>query len=323
MKFWDYILDKSIVFSFDRTGYRRHAEAFPEVQMRADLSTLHAVVTGANSGIGFATALQLSKLGVTVTIIGRNEQRTEAAAKQLHELGCVKVRRLCCDLSILSQVEVLADALPQVDILVHNAGDMIHELTFTAAGIEKITATHVVGPWRLTELLVAQDKLDLSRDARVIFVSSGGMYSQPLLVERLNEFPDGYDGVKHYALTKRAQVSLAEAFAKRYPNTKLVSVAMHPGWVDTPALRRAMPTFWRLTQRILRTPDQGADTIVWLSTIESQYFEDKGHFFFDREAVAVHLSERTRTLSQSTDSLWQSVASMCSDPQPLKEDSAP
>ena len=156
---------------------------------------------------------------------------------------------------------------------------MVHDLTFTAAGIETITATHVVGPWRLTELLIAQRKLDLNRDARVIFVSSGGMYTQPLLLERLNQFKDGYDGVKHYALTKRAQVSLAEAFTERYANTQLIAVAMHPGWVDTPALRRAMPTFWRLTQSILRTPDQGADTIVWLSTVESQYFNDKDIFF--------------------------------------------
>ena len=310
MKFWDYILDKSIVFSFDRTGFQRHAQKFPEVQQRSDISSLHALVTGANSRIGFATAHQLSKLGATVTIVGRNQQRTENAERRLHEMGCPKVRRFCCDLSDLTAVEALAEALPKIDVLIHNAGDMVHDLTFTAAGIETITATHVVGPWRLTELLIAQRKLDLNRDARVIFVSSGGMYTQPLLLERLNQFKDGYDGVKHYALTKRAQVSLAEAFTERYANTQLIAVAMHPGWVDTPALRRAMPTFWRLTQSILRTPDQGADTIVWLSTVESQYFNDKGHFFFDREAVDVYLSGRTRALSQSNDALWHSVATL-------------
>ena len=311
MKFWDYLLDKSIVFSFDRTGFHRHAQKFPEVYQRADTSSLHAVVTGANSGIGFATAYQLSKLGVRVTIVGRNQQRTEDAEKRLHEMGCPNVRRLCCDLSVLNEIEALAEELSQVDILIHNAGDMVHELTFTAAGIEKITATHVVGPWRLTELLIAQHKLDLNRDARLIFVSSGGMYTQPLLVERLNQFHEAYDGVKHYALTKRAQVSLAEAFSQRYANTNLISVAMHPGWVDTPALRRAMPRFWRLTQSILRTADQGADTIVWLSTVESKYFDDKGHFFFDRKAVDIHLSQRTKALSQSNDELWESVALLC------------
>ena len=80
-------------------------------------------------------------------------------------------------------------------------------------------------------VLIAQRKLDLNRDARVIFCFiRGHMYTQPLLLERLNQFKDGYDGVKHYALTKRAQVSLAEAFTERYANTQLIAVAMHPGW---------------------------------------------------------------------------------------------
>ena len=72
---------------------------------------------------------------------------------------------------------------------------------------------------------------------------------------------------------------------------------MHPGWVDTPAYG-AMPTFWRLTNSILRTPDQGADTVVWLSTVESQYFNDKGHFF-DRGRGCLFVREGA--LSQSND----------------------
>ena len=68
---------------------------------------------------------------------------------------------------------------------------------------------------------------------------------------------------------------------------------MHPGWVDTPALSRAMPTFKRITNAILRTPSQGADTIVWLALTALRNWSSESRFYFDRRPSPAHLNKRT------------------------------
>ena len=253
------------------------------------------MVTGGNSGIGYATALQIGQLGARVTIVGRHAGRTQAAAERLRQSGCLNIETQVCDVSDLTAVDALADSLEAVDVLIHNAGDMIHELSFTSAGVEQITATHVVGPYRLTRRLCALGKLKSAEIARVIFVSSGGMYTQPLDVSALSEFGERYDGVTHYAQTKRAQVALARMLDEESRSGgRIRFAAMHPGWVDTPALKRAMPTFKRLTHLILRRPAEGADTVVWLALCDINHWAGDTCFYFDRKPVEVHLMRKTR-----------------------------
>jgi NAD(P)-dependent dehydrogenase (short-subunit alcohol dehydrogenase family) len=136
----------------------------------------------------------------------------------------------------------------------------------------------------------------------VIWVSSGGMYLQRLDLRDLTA-ARSYQRHTVYANAKRAQVMLARHLAERW--SEPLSASMHPGWVDTDAVRHSMPVFRLLTAPILRTPDQGADTIVWLATTAER--PATGRFWFDRTAVSEHRVDRTRASEDDLQSLVDHV----------------
>ena len=105
---------------------------------------------------------------------------------------------------------------------------------------------------------------------------------------------DDYKGSQQYARAKRAQVTLNEMWAQRVPGDEVVFHAMHPGWVDTPGLREALPTFRKLVGPLLRSPQQGADTLVWLAADGHEPVASSGGFWLDRRLRAIHRLPRTR-----------------------------
>ena len=191
------------------------------------------------------------------------------------------------------------------DVLIHNAGLLPDELVETGDGLELTFAVHVVGPLLLTRLLLPS--LLRSDDARIVWVSSGGMYGIGLDVEEMLEPPRPYDGVKAYARTKRAQVVLSELVAERLAPAGIASNAMHPGWAATPGVTRSLPRFQRLLGNRLRSSEEGADTIVWLAACREAGFTS-GRFWFDRRQVPTHLVPWTRERREERDHLW-SIAS--------------
>jgi dehydrogenase/reductase SDR family member 12 len=126
----------------------------------------------------------------------------------------------------------------------------------------------------------------------VITVSSGGMYTQRLDPAILQLPASRYRGVTAYAKAKRAQVALSREWAHRFAGTGVAFHAMHPGWVDTPGMAAALPGFRRLTRPILRTPEEGADTIVWLAAMPPERL-GSGHFWHDRRPRPEHLVPHT------------------------------
>jgi NAD(P)-dependent dehydrogenase (short-subunit alcohol dehydrogenase family) len=124
-------------------------------------------------------------------------------------------------------------------------------------------------------------------------MSSGGMYAAPLTVERL-QMADDYRGAEQYARAKRAQVTLNEMWAERVPATTTVFHAMHPGWADTPGVRDSLPTFRRVVGPLLRSPEQGADTLVWLAADDSESLASTGRFWLDRRIRPIHKLPSTR-----------------------------
>jgi NAD(P)-dependent dehydrogenase (short-subunit alcohol dehydrogenase family) len=135
--------------------------------------------------------------------------------------------------------------------------------------------------------------LEASAPSRVIVVASGGMYTEPLDVDALDPEAAAYDGTKTYARCKRAQVVLAEEWTQHLLDAGITVNAMHPGWANTPGLRTALPGFSRIVGPLLRTPEQGADTIVWLAAAPDAA-DLSGLFFLDRRARAKHRLRRTR-----------------------------
>ena len=99
----------------------------------------------------------------------------------------------------------------------------------------------------------------------MIVVASGGMYTEQLDVAALDPEPATYDGTKAYARCKRAQVVLAEEWTRHLLGAGIAVNAMHPGWADTPGLWAALPGFSRIVGPLLRTPEEGVDTIAWLA----------------------------------------------------------
>ena len=171
-------------------------------------------------------------------------------------------------------------------------------------GNEVTFATHVLSPFLLTRAL--RPLLEASAPSRVIVVASGGMYTEPLDVDALDPDPAAYDGTKAYARCKRAQVALAEEWTRELLDTGVTVNAMHPGWADTPGLRAALPGFSRVVGPLLRTPEEGADTIVWLAAAPDAA-DLSGLFFLDRRPRAKHRLRRTRRLDDTREAarLWR------------------
>jgi NAD(P)-dependent dehydrogenase (short-subunit alcohol dehydrogenase family) len=307
------VVDPFIVSSFDRTGFRIHSLSFRAEDLDVDLSGRRCLVTGANSGIGSETALALADLGAEVVLLCRSRERGEQAAERVRQqTGNPRVSVEVVDLSDLASVRAAAARLSAapVDVLVHNAGALPDERIETPDGLELTLATHVVGPFLLTRLLRAS--LEKSPEARVVWVSSGGMYTRRLQLEDPNWTRRDYDGVIAYAETKRAQVVLSELWAEELRGSPIAVNAMHPGWADTPAVKSSLPRFHRITRNILRTPAEGADTVVWLAACPS--LRSTGRFFFDREERRTHLLPFTRETERDRRALWRLCERLSAEP---------
>jgi NAD(P)-dependent dehydrogenase (short-subunit alcohol dehydrogenase family) len=292
----DRAMEATLVPSFTTIGPRVRSRLFGWTPS-AELPTLDGkvvLVTGATSGLGEAAALDLARLGASVRLLARNPAKAADTERRVREeSGNDDVRSGIADLSSLDAVRRFADEFladhDRLDVLVHNAGALVHDFERTVDGIEVTVQTHVVAPFLLTQLLLP--RLEAAGSARVLWVTSGGMYTERLSVDDLEMEPDGFDGTKAYARAKRAQVALVAEWARR--EAGVVFHAMHPGWADTPGIEESLPRFHRLVGPLLRSPAEGADTIVWLAAAEEPG-KSSGALWLDRRPRATHRLRRTR-----------------------------
>jgi NAD(P)-dependent dehydrogenase (short-subunit alcohol dehydrogenase family) len=302
----DTLAELTVVGSYSRLGFARRQPTFDPADLDVDLGGRVVVVTGATSGIGLAAARRLTTLGATVVLVGRNAAKLAAAADGI--LEDVKGANVCterADLAELDDTRALADRLlqahPAIAAVVHNAGLLVDERQHTSAGHERAFATHVLSPFLLSHRL--RGALKRGAPSRLVWVSSGGMYSQHLDLRRCQALEGAYDGVAAYAQQKRAQVILSEAFAKHFADDGTTSNAMHPGWVDTPGVVSGLPAFHRLMKPWLRDVDAGADTIVWLAA-SPKVQADTGAFFLDRKKRRTEVVPGTHHSVVEKEALW-------------------
>lgn len=279
---------------FTRLGYRAARKRWKPVS--AWLGGRHALVTGATSGIGFAAARELAALGARVTIVGRDPAKTEQAARSIRDsTGNPQVTFDIADLSLMADVNALAERLlargEPLDILVNNAGALFNPRQLTAEGLEKSFALLLLSPWLLTERL--HPLLAKAGSARVVNVLSGGMYSQRIDVDDLQSRNGRYSGAVAYARAKRGLMILTEEWAEKWRADGIAVNAMHPGWADTPGVESSLPAFYRSTRAALRSPEEGADTIVWLGAA-TEAGKVTGKFWLDREQHPSHVFRHTR-----------------------------
>lgn len=294
----------SVVGSYGRGGYRLRSPDFDPADLAVDLTGERHVVTGATSGLGLATAQALSALGATVVMVGRDGEKLARAVE-----GVPRAVGERCDLSDLEDVRALATRLEAEPVasLVHNAGFIVPERRLTPQGHESAFATHVLAPFLLSHRLMGR-LAEAPRTGRLVWVSSGGMYSAKLDLDKAQALEGDYDGVKAYAQHKRAEVLLSESFQRVFAaqGVGVVSNAMHPGWVDTPGVVSGLPRFHRRMKRWLRTPEAGADTIVWLCARPAP--PEGGRFYLDRKARRTEIVPGTRHDDGDRARLWELCA---------------
>jgi dehydrogenase/reductase SDR family protein 12 len=250
------------------------------------------MITGANSGIGKETAMDIAKRGGTVHMVCRNPKTAEEAKQEIvKESNNDDVHVHILDMSEPKSVHKFAHEFQErfkaLSCLVNNAGCMVNDRTVTEDGLEKNFATNTVGTYIITEALMPL--IQKSEDPRVITVSSGGMLTQKLhLGDLQSEKVSPFEGTMVYSQQKRQQVVMTHEWAKKYD--KVFFASMHPGWADTPAVRTSMPEFYEKMKNRLRTTAQGADTIIWLAVSPAATKEKSGYFFQDRKIVSEHLT---------------------------------
>lgn len=301
----DTILDRTVLAGYTRVGYRARRGTWSPAEEQS-MGGKVVLVTGATSGLGLAAAEGFAHLGAAVRLAVRNEERGERArAHIVARSPNSDVQVSLCDLSDLKSVRRFAERFSaqtsRLDVLVNNAGALAGERTLSVDGIELTFATNVLGPFLLTNLLLPL--LEQSKPARIVNVSSGGMYTQRIHLDDLQMAHEKFDGATAYARTKRAQVILTELWAKRLRDTGVVVHAMHPGWADTPGLESSLPRFHALTKRLLRTPQEGADTIVWLGAA-ARPAHSSGGFWHDRRERPTHRVPWTKQTPQDHERLW-------------------
>jgi len=279
--------------------HRRHGKAFGPGNLEFHPHARPILITGANAGLGLAATRQLTALGATVVMACRDLTRGEEARRTV--TGHTELLRL--DVSSRADVQrfVTEWGSRRLDVLINNAGVLPTSRQATSEGVELAYATNLLGSVALTEGLLP--RLRASK-GRVGLVSSGGMYPGKLDLEALQGRVAKYDGVAAYAQTKRAQVILNELWAAREPDVTFS--AMHPGWADTGGVRGSLPTFHALTSRLLRSADEGADTITWLAACR-RLSGDSGRFWFDRAPVTTHAFPWTKERPADREALWALV----------------
>ena len=305
----DTALEASVIGGFSRLG--------PLVRGRVgqwddppSLDGRVCLVTGASGGLGLAASTGLARLGASLRLLVRDAGRGEEARRQIvAETGNEDVRCELVDISLRRSVRACAERLlasgEPVHVLVHNAGVLPAERQETAEGLELTFATNVLGPHLLTRLL--RERLIASAPARVVFVSSGGMYTRRLDIDDLQSRTGSSTAASPTRAASAREVVLAERWAEELAGTGVVVHAMHPGWADTPGIQTSIPTFRRVMRPLLRSPEQGADTIVWLAAA-AEPAAVTGRFWSDRHERPTHAPfARTRETAEERERLWHAL----------------
>lgn len=287
------------LWEYTKGGFLSAERNFRAADLDVECIGKQYLITGSNSGIGKKTALEIARRGGVVHLVCRNpiaakEARDEIAQESKNDNIFVHI----LDLSQPRKVHKFATTFAKendvkgLHVLINNAGCMINKRTLTEEGIEKNFATNTLGTYMLTESLMPLILKTVSPDCRprVITVSSGGMLTNKLNPNDLQTENGVFDGTMVYAQNKRQQIVIVEKWATKYKEVQFTT--MHPGWVDTPAVRNSMPEFYNWMKEKLRTVGQGADTVVWLAVTDhadATKPEHSGMFYQDRCVVSKHL----------------------------------
>lgn len=301
-----------VPLSFGQPGFAARRATFSDPNLDVDLRGLRYVVTGATSGIGRATALGLLERGAMVGVLARPGDKTQTFRVEAERLAPGRLHVWTCDLSDLDATAAAAADIAArweaIDGLALNAGALLDQRHLTPQGHETSYAVHVVTPTRLLETLrpALAEAARRRGESRVVWVSSAGMLLEAIDPDDLGWTERPWDGTRAYAQAKRVQVVLAERFADELAADGIRVDAMHPGWADTPGVERSLPRFRKVLGHLLRSPEAGADTLLWLLVTHEDRGETGG-FFFDRHRTPTETLPWTRTSPTTRAAIWRRI----------------
>src|SRR5262245_27280606 len=234
-----------------------------------DMAGRVCLVTGANSGIGKATALSLAKRGATVVMVCRNRDRGEVArADIVKQSGSASIDLRITDLSSQSAIHQLAEVVkatyPVLHVLINNAGLNLSRRTMTVDGIETTFAVNHLAPFLLSQLLL--DALKAAAPARIINITSGLL--QPIAFDDLRR-EKRYRAMEVYAQSKMANLLFTYAFAQRIEGSGVTVNCVTPGLVRTNLGRDArglFRLFLSVMRPVMKTPEQAAEAVLYLAS---------------------------------------------------------
>ncbi|MBO0936227.1 SDR family oxidoreductase [Fibrella sp. HMF5335] len=245
------------------------------------------VITGANSGIGKITAQELAKKGFDIIMLCRNLDKARPVQQEIQAASpAQKIDLIRCDLASQTSVREAAGEVharvDRIDVLINNAGLLVNKEQYSPEGYELTFATNHLGPFLLTNLLL--DLLRKGQDARVITVASEGhRLTGTFRLDNLAR-PNSYSPIFAYDRSKLCNILFAKELSERLLDDGITSNSLHPGAVRTNFAGDPggmMNVVFKLASPFLRTPEEGADTSVWLASspdvehVTGLYFADR------------------------------------------------
>jgi NAD(P)-dependent dehydrogenase (short-subunit alcohol dehydrogenase family) len=242
------------------------------------------IVTGANGGLGKATALGLARHGATVLLACRDRERGEAALTEVrsatgNDVAELMLVDLSSQRSIRAMIEAFKEKHKQLDVLINNAAVYKGSRTLTIDGAETMFATNHLGPFLLTNLLL--DSLKASPSARIITITAPS-------TTRLN-FDDlqgeqSFSALTTFGATKMCNLLFTYELARRLDGTGVAANAFHPGLVKSSLMKEAPRAVRWLTQLLSTSPERAAKALVYLA-LSPEVMEMTGKFFKGRRPI--------------------------------------
>ena len=227
------------------------------------------VVTGANAGIGFATACALARQGAGLVLVCRDPDRGKAALAAVGNLAVSPPRLLIADFARQSSVRELSrklhEQLPRIDVLINNAGAAFARRELTTERIEKTFAVNHLAPFLLTNLVL--DLIRRSPAGRIVNVTAGIPVSRSSFLENL-QGEKHYSQFNAYRASKVGNILFTYELARRLRGTRITVNCVHPGPVRTEFTRKAGGTLSlmsKIFRPIMRSPEVGARTPIYLA----------------------------------------------------------
>ena len=261
------------------------------------------MVTGANSGIGRVTALELARQGATVIMVCRSRDKGEAAFSEIKEkVGRGSLELMIADLSSQAEIRRLAEEFQhrhhRLDVLVNNAGVFVRRRSMTVDGIETTFAVNHLAYFLLTNLLL--DAIKRSAPARIVNVSSRAHASATINFDDL-QGERGYGGWNAYCQSKLANIEFTCELARRVESSGVTANCLHPGVIATGLFRNLPKIFHLPLQLFLSTPEKGAETSVYLAT-SPEVEGITGKYFAGKRAVVSSPESRDAAIARR---LWE------------------